>query len=90
MAMAGITAVGEFHYVHHQPGGAPYEDPNEMGHSLIRAARRVGIAGTSGTLPAFVVMLPAGSASAEAKLPTALLITTVIVRGQSLPTGIDN
>ena len=43
MAMAGITTVGEFHYVHHQPGGVPYEDPNEMGHALVRAARRVGI-----------------------------------------------
>ncbi|HEU4895333.1 MAG TPA: formimidoylglutamate deiminase, partial [Acidimicrobiia bacterium] len=43
MAMAGITTVGEFHYVHHQPGGTPYDDPNEMGHSLVRAARRAGI-----------------------------------------------
>lgn len=43
MAMAGITSVGEFHYVHHQPGGKPYDDPNEMGHALIRAARRAGI-----------------------------------------------
>ena len=43
MAMAGITAVGEFHYVHHQAGGTPYDDPNEMGHSLVRAARRAGI-----------------------------------------------
>ena len=31
MALAGFTAVGEFHYLHHQPGGAPYADPNEMG-----------------------------------------------------------
>jgi formiminoglutamate deiminase len=43
MAMAGITSVGEFHYVHHQPGGKPYDDPNEMGHALIRAARRAGV-----------------------------------------------
>lgn len=43
MAMAGITTVGEFHYVHHQEGGRPYEDPNEMGHALARAARRAGI-----------------------------------------------
>jgi len=41
--MAGITAVGEFHYVHHQMGGDPYADSNEMGHVLIRAARRAGI-----------------------------------------------
>lgn len=43
MALAGITTVGEFHYVHHQPGGAPYDDPNEMAHSLIRAARSAGL-----------------------------------------------
>ena len=31
MALAGITAVGEFHYLHHGPGGEPYDDPNEIG-----------------------------------------------------------
>ena len=40
MALAGITAVGEFHYLHHGPGGAPYADPNEMGEAVIDAARR--------------------------------------------------
>jgi formiminoglutamate deiminase len=35
--------VGEFHYLHHQAGGVPYQDPNEMSHSLIRAAGRAGI-----------------------------------------------
>lgn len=43
MALAGVTAVGEFHYLHHQADGRPYADPNEMGHALIRAARRAGI-----------------------------------------------
>lgn len=43
MALAGITCVGEFHYVHHQPGGAPYDDPNVMGRALIQAARAAGI-----------------------------------------------
>lgn len=43
MARAGITCVGEFHYVHHQPDGTPYRDANEMGHALIRAARTTGI-----------------------------------------------
>ncbi|HZP15870.1 MAG TPA: formimidoylglutamate deiminase, partial [Nocardioides sp.] len=28
MRAAGITAVGEFHYLHHQPDGTPYADPN--------------------------------------------------------------
>lgn len=43
MALAGITAVGEFHYVHHGPGGTPYADPNEMGHALVAAASDAGI-----------------------------------------------
>ncbi|MFJ7208753.1 formimidoylglutamate deiminase [Streptomyces sp. NPDC098789] len=43
MALAGITAVGEFHYVHHAPGGAAYADPNAMGEALIEAAAAAGI-----------------------------------------------
>lgn len=43
MALAGITAVGEFHYVHHGPGGRPYANPNEMGLALATAAEQVGI-----------------------------------------------
>ncbi|MFF1743731.1 formimidoylglutamate deiminase [Streptomyces mirabilis] len=43
MALAGITAVGEFHYVHHTPGGTPYADPNAMGEALVAAAREAGI-----------------------------------------------
>lgn len=43
MALAGITAVGEFHYLHHGPGGAPYSDPNAMGGALIEAAAKAGI-----------------------------------------------
>jgi len=43
MALAGVTAVGEFHYLHHRPGGAPYDDPNAMGHVLIQAAAEAGI-----------------------------------------------
>ncbi|MFJ9952991.1 formimidoylglutamate deiminase [Kitasatospora sp. NPDC091207] len=43
MALAGITAVGEFHYLHHAPGGVRYDDPNAMGEALIEAAARAGI-----------------------------------------------
>ncbi|MEO8091125.1 MAG: formimidoylglutamate deiminase [bacterium] len=43
MALAGITAVGEFHYLHHGPGGAPYDDPNEIGRALVAAAGEAGI-----------------------------------------------
>jgi len=43
MALAGITCVGEFHYLHHAPGGARYADPNEMGRALAGAAAQAGI-----------------------------------------------
>jgi formiminoglutamate deiminase len=43
MVASGITAVGEFHYLHHQPGGKPYDDPNAMGHALQEAAARAGL-----------------------------------------------
>jgi len=43
MVAAGITGVGEFHYLHHQPDGTPYDDPNAMGHALVEAARRAGL-----------------------------------------------
>lgn len=40
---AGYTHVGEFHYVHHEPGGAPYAPPARMAEALVEAAARVGI-----------------------------------------------
>jgi len=43
MALAGISCVGEFHYLHHQPGGRPYADPNAMGRALIQAAAEAGL-----------------------------------------------
>jgi formiminoglutamate deiminase len=43
MALAGMTVVGEFHYLHHGPGGTPYADPNEMGHALAQAAADAGV-----------------------------------------------
>ena len=43
MALAGITVVGEFHYLHHAPDGSPYADPNVMGAALIEAAAQAGI-----------------------------------------------
>jgi formiminoglutamate deiminase len=43
MALAGVTTVGEFHYLHHGPGGVPYADPNEMGNAVIAAAGEAGI-----------------------------------------------
>ena len=43
MALAGITLVGEFHYLHHGPDGVPYADPNAMGAALVQAATEAGI-----------------------------------------------
>ena len=43
MRCAGITAVGEFHYLRHQAGGTPYDEPNAMALALIEAAREAGI-----------------------------------------------
>jgi formimidoylglutamate deiminase len=43
MLEAGITCVGEFHYLHHQPDGTAYERPNELGLQIVAAAREVGI-----------------------------------------------
>ncbi len=43
MLKAGYTAVGEFHYLHHDADGRPYADPAEMSERVIAAARAVGI-----------------------------------------------
>ena len=43
MALAGVSCVGEFHYLHHQAGGHPYDDPNAMGRALIQAAAEAGL-----------------------------------------------
>jgi formiminoglutamate deiminase len=43
MALAGITCVGEFHYLHHAPDGTPYDDPNAMGRAVLAAAGAAGL-----------------------------------------------
>ncbi|MGZ4268243.1 MAG: formimidoylglutamate deiminase [Solirubrobacteraceae bacterium] len=43
MALAGVTLVGEFHYVHHAPGGRPYAEANAMGAAVIAAADEAGV-----------------------------------------------
>ena len=50
MVNAGYGTVGEFHYVHHQPDGAPYAEPNAMAIAVAEAAREAGIE---------IVLLPA-------------------------------
>jgi len=43
MLEAGFASVGEFHYLHHQPGGAPYDDPAELAHRIAAAADTAGV-----------------------------------------------
>jgi formiminoglutamate deiminase len=43
MLRAGYTAVGEFHYVHHEPDGRPYEYQHAMELALVEAAQSVGL-----------------------------------------------
>ncbi|MDT7541164.1 MAG: hypothetical protein QOE33_1068 [Acidobacteriota bacterium] len=43
MALGGITTVGEFHYLHHNVDGRPYNDPNLPAKQVVRAARDVGL-----------------------------------------------
>lgn len=43
MALAGVTCVGEFHYLHHAPGGARYAEPNAMAVALTEAAADAGL-----------------------------------------------
>jgi formiminoglutamate deiminase len=43
MTLAGVSCVGEFHYLHHGPGGVRYADPNEMSRVLLRAAAEAGL-----------------------------------------------
>jgi len=43
MLQAGYTAVAEFHYLHHQPDGRPYDDAAELSWRVIAAAEAAGI-----------------------------------------------
>jgi formimidoylglutamate deiminase len=43
MLQAGITVVGEFHYLHRSPNGSAYADPNLLSHQVIAAAQSVGL-----------------------------------------------
>src|SRR5215216_2131462 len=43
MLSAGYTSVAEFHYVHHRPDGAPYDDPNALAKAVVEAAQATGI-----------------------------------------------
>jgi formiminoglutamate deiminase len=51
MLESGFTRVGEFHYVHHDPAGAPYANIAELATRIAAAAAETGIALT--LLPVF-------------------------------------
>ena len=46
LVCAGVTAVGEFHYLHHDQQGRPYADPNLLGLVAVDAGARAGLAVT--------------------------------------------
>ncbi len=50
MRAAGYGVVGEFHYVHHQPDGTPYDEPNALAQAVADGARDAGLA---------IVLIPA-------------------------------
>jgi len=43
MLSAGYTSVAEFHYLHHRPDGAPYEDPNALAKAVAAGAEAAGM-----------------------------------------------
>ncbi|AKU92872.1 formimidoylglutamate deiminase [Vulgatibacter incomptus] len=43
MALAGITSVGEFHYLHHPAEGGRYDDPDELAVRVAKAASDAGV-----------------------------------------------
>ncbi len=83
MVLAGITTVGEFHYLHHPPGGGRYDDPNAMSLALVAAAQEAGIrlvlldacylaAGVGETLTAVQERFSDGTSAGWAERVTAL------------------
>lgn len=60
MALAGITTVGEFHYLHHPAEGGRYQDPDELAKRVVAAAHDVGIR---------IVLLRVGYARAGQRSP---------------------
>jgi len=61
MLEGGFTRVGEFHYLHHQPGGAPYAEPAAMAAAIAAAAAETGIGLT--LLPVFYAHADFGGAA---------------------------
>jgi formimidoylglutamate deiminase len=64
MLKAGYTRVAEFHYVHHDPNGKPYDNPAELAYRIVDAAAMTGIALT--LLPVFYAHAGFGGAAPAA------------------------
>ncbi len=64
MQEAGFASVGEFHYLHHQPGGTPYDDLGELSSRIAAAADITGIGLTH--LPVLYTYGGAGQVPLEA------------------------
>jgi formiminoglutamate deiminase len=62
MLVAGFTSVAEFHYLHHDPAGAPYANLAEMAERIAAAAAATGIGLT--LLPSFYANGGFGGAAA--------------------------
>ncbi len=43
MLESGFAAIGEFHYLHHQADGTPYDNPGELAERIFAAAKDTGI-----------------------------------------------
>lgn len=65
MLEAGMTSVGEFHYLHHDPEGRSYANPAEMSLRVAEAANLAGIGLTH--LPVFYAHSGIGAAPTEAQ-----------------------
>lgn len=61
MLESGFTRVGEFHYLHHSPGGTPYAQAGEMSGRIAAAAANTGIGLT--LLPVFYAHSDFGGAA---------------------------
>jgi len=64
MQEAGYASVGEFHYLHHQPSGAPYDDLGALSARITAAAATTGIGLTH--LPVMYTYGGAGQVPLEA------------------------
>jgi formimidoylglutamate deiminase len=78
MRAAGYGAVGEFHYVHREPDGTPYSDPNAMARAVAAAAHDAGLA---------CVLLPAAYTRGGRPRFCDPDVETFLARVDALPAG---